>query len=50
MNDYIERLIACGYTADWATNVYNIFMRNFTIAELEIHVRYVEECTYVGAL
>lgn len=49
-NSYINRLVKCGYTVDAATSVYLDFIRNFSIAELEIYVRHVERDSYVGLL
>lgn len=43
MNGYIKRLIKCGVPVDKAVSTYYDYVNNFTIAELEVYVRYVEE-------
>ena len=49
-NSYIDRLVKCGYTVDAATDTYLDFIKNFSIAELEVYVRYVERNSYVDLL
>lgn len=50
MSEYIERLMRCGYSADRAISTYRDFLKNFTIADLDIYVRQVEKDNYVDLL
>lgn len=50
MSEYIDRLVRCGYSMDKAIDTYRDFLRNFTIAELDIYVRQVEKNSYVDSL
>ena len=42
MPEYINRLVKCGHTEEKATEIYMDYLKNFSIAELDIYVRYVE--------
>lgn len=43
MSGYVERLIKCGYEPEKAQEILLDYLRNFTIGELEVHVRYLED-------
>ena len=43
MNGYISRLIDCGIPKNTATQVYSDFVNNFSLVELEVFIRYIEE-------
>lgn len=48
MNGYIDRLIVCGLTHREATDIYSDFVRNFSLVDLEVYVRYMESKINVG--
>lgn len=50
MNNYELRLIRCGYTPQRAEETYKDIMKNFSIAELEVFVKYIEEVSNVDLL
>ena len=48
MDGYICRLIKCGYTIDKAQEIRKDILKNFSVAELEVFVRYIEDLRHVG--
>lgn len=42
MNQYIDRLIACGVPVGQACSTYIDFVTNFSLVELDIYVQYKE--------
>ena len=40
--EYIERLKSCGMSQDAAEEIYDDFLRNFSVADLDIYVKYKE--------
>ena len=43
MDGYVCRLIKCDYTPEKAQETIMDILRNFSVAELDIYVRYVED-------
>lgn len=43
MNGYIARLVRCGVSLEKAENTYRDYMKNFSLGELEVYVRYLEQ-------
>lgn len=47
MDGYVNRLIRCGFSPDKAQEIRLDILRNFSVAELDIFVRYVEDSRHV---
>ena len=50
INNYIQRLQRCGYSASDATRMAQDMHKNFGLIGLEEYVKSVEEDTYVGKI
>lgn len=48
MEGYINRLIKCGFTPEEATEKCKDIIRNFSVAELDVYVKHIEENTLCG--
>lgn len=47
MNGYIDRLMTCGIPYKKACEIYSDYVRNFSVADLEIYVKYMETKIHV---
>lgn len=47
MQEYIDRLVRCGYSPDRAQAVCSDFLRNLSLVDLECFIESVERDTYV---
>lgn len=50
MQEYIERLIHCGYTKEKAYSLCADFMRNLPLFNLQLFVESIEEEHHVGKI
>lgn len=50
MSGYEVRLIKCGVTAEKAEEICRDYLSNFSVGELEIHVRHLESLKDVGRM